>query len=89
MKLPLYNGGKHQRSTNIIKHLLTRYSGNSKFIDPSIPTIDLGFSSSNSWYLGINKLTKEKHTSFVTYGYSFIVHKKTEDFLLELKMLKW
>ena len=32
---------------------------------------------------------KEKHTSFITYGYSFIVHKKTEDFLLELKMFKW
>jgi hypothetical protein len=40
-------------SFGIIKHVLTRYSGNSKFIDPEIPTIDRG----NSWYLGVNKLT--------------------------------
>jgi hypothetical protein len=40
-------------SFGIIKHLLTRYSRNSKFIDPEIPTIDRG----NSWYLGVNKLT--------------------------------
>ena len=45
-------------SFGIIKHLLTRYSGNSKFIDLSIPTIALGFTSgNNSWYLGVNKLT--------------------------------
>jgi hypothetical protein len=44
-------------SFGIIKHLLTRYSGNSKFIDPSIPTIDLGFASDDSWYIGVNKLT--------------------------------
>ena len=83
-------------SSGIIKYLFTIYSGNSKFIDPSIVgisgSINLLFPSYpvNKYKMHTNPMYgKEKHTSFVTYGYSFIVHKKTEDFLLDLKMLKW
>jgi hypothetical protein len=36
----------------IIKHLLTGYLHNSKFVVPSTSTIALGFASGNSWCLG-------------------------------------
>jgi hypothetical protein len=40
-----------------ILFLLTGYEGNSKFIDPEIPTIARGEAEGNSWYRDFNKLT--------------------------------
>ena len=40
-----------------ILYLLTGYEGNSKFIDPEIPTIARGEAEGNSWYRGVDKLT--------------------------------
>jgi hypothetical protein len=40
-----------------ILYLLTGYEGNSKLIDPEIPTIARGEAEGNSWYRGVNKLT--------------------------------
>ena len=42
---------------SIIKHLMTGCVGNCKLLlSLCIPTIALGFASSNSWYLRDNKL---------------------------------
>ena len=38
-------------------YLLTGYEGNSKSIDPEIPTIARGEAEGNSWYQGVNRLT--------------------------------
>jgi len=40
-----------------ILYLLTGYEGNSKSIDPEIPTIARGEAEVNSWYQGVNRLT--------------------------------
>ena len=40
-----------------ILYLLTGYEGNSKIIDPAIPTNARGEDEFNSWYRGINTLT--------------------------------
>jgi hypothetical protein len=38
-------------------YLLTGYEGNSKFIDPEIPTIARDEAEGNSWHRVVNKLT--------------------------------